>query len=73
MPLNPQIKSNIFSTLIIYFKPIAKGQKQLNRIFLIFLVFLQTFVDVLFLFLSAIYCMKVCTFDSALRFDSTLR
>ena len=26
-----------------------------------------------FLFLSAISCMKVCTFDSALSFDSTLR
>ena len=39
MHWNPQIKSNILSTSIIYFKPIAKGQTQLKIILLVFLYF----------------------------------
>ena len=61
MHLNPQIKSNIFSILILFFKSITKGYKQLKGNFLIFSVFLQMFVNILFLFLFVAYHMKVCT------------
>ena len=70
---NPQFKSNILQSYFISFKYIAKTSKQLENIFSIFSVFLLTFVAVLFWFLHAIYCTKVCVFASTLRFDSELR
>ena len=45
----------------------TKTSKQPKNIFSIFSVFLLTFIVVLFHFLHAIYCMKVCVFASASR------
>ena len=47
--------------------------KLLKNIFLDFSVFLLTFVRVSYHFFCSMYCMKVCIFASASRFDSELR
>ena len=73
MPLNPQIKSNVFSTSTLSFNSIARHSKQLKGIFSNFSVFLQMFTIVLFLFLFVIYYTKVYTFASALSFDFGLK
>ena len=70
---NPQFKSNILSFHFILFKSIVKTSKQPKNIFSIFSVSLLTFIVVLFLFLHAIYCTKVCVFAPTSRFDSELR
>ena len=70
---NPQFKSNILQFYFISFKSITKTSKQPRNIFSIFSVFLRTFILVLFWFLHAIDCMKVCVFAPASRFDSELR
>ena len=70
---NPQFKSNILRFPFISFKSIVKSSKQPKNIFSIFSVFLLTYIVVLFWFLRAIYCTKVCVFAPTSRFDSESR
>ena len=52
---------------------LLKHQNNLKIFSLFFSVFLLTFIVVQFCFLRTIYCMKVCAFSPALRFDSESR